>query len=211
MVAKLPNGKFVGIKCTVTPPSKCKTEYEMAQYEASIIRNVLAFKKDLDDGKKTLDDENNLKTYLLDISESCVHTAIKNKLLESKKSKLHWLKIESNLLQYDSKIKAALALDKANPREALEYMELMFKLDVDPLMLRKHPHVMDMVKRLRRYVGNVDEWDMKGDELQEFYKDAEIIRKKAEEVYLKFRVRVCVCVCVSKNVTNIYCRFVGFI
>lgn len=161
----------------------------MAQHEASLAKDVLAFKKDLEDGKKTPEnDEGDFTVYPLDISENDVHTAIKNRLLDGKMSKLHWLKIESNLLQYDSKIKAALALDKANPREALEYMQLMYKLDVDPLMLRKHPHVMDMVKRLRRYVGNVEEWDMRGDELQEFLKDAQVIRKKAEEVYLKFRV-----------------------
>lgn len=186
---KLSEQEFVGIKCSITPLN-CNTEYELAQEEAAIIKKILDIKNDLESGKITTDQVNEFKIYQLDIKESVLYTAMNNKLLENKKSKLQWLKIESNLLQYDSKIKAALALDKANPREALEYMELTLKLDVDPLMLKKHPHVMDMVRRLRKYIGNVDEWDMKGDDLQEFLKDAEIIRKKAEEVYLKFRVKI---------------------
>lgn len=190
LVAKLPNGNLVGIKWLVRPPQNCKTEYEMAQCEASIAQKMLDFKKELEEGTKKLDDKNDFIVHTLNVTENCIHTAIKNKLLENKKSKLQWLKVESNLLQYDSKIKAALALDKANPREALEYMKLMYKLNVDPLMLRKHPHVMDMVKRVRKYVGNVEEWDLKGDELEEFVKDAEVIRKQAEEIYLKFRVSI---------------------
>lgn len=190
-MVQLPTEQLVGIKCTVSPSSDCKLEYDMAQHEASVLKNVLAFKADLESGKKSLDDKGDIKTYLLDVSEDVIQSAIKSKIVENKKSKLSWLKIESNLLQYDSKIKASLALDKANPREALKYMELMLKLEVDPLMLRKHPHVMDMVKRLRKYVGNVKEWDMKGDELEEFLKDAETIRMKADDIYLKFKVKLC--------------------
>lgn len=190
VVAKISEQESIGIKCSISPPSNCNTEYDYAQHEASIIKKILDLKDDLENGKVSTDQVTEFKIYPLNIKENILYTAINNKLLENKKSKLQWLKIESNLLQYDSKIKAALALDKANPREALEYMELTLKLDVDPLMLKKHPHVMDMVRRLRKYIGNVDEWDMKGDELQEFLKDAEVIRKKAEEVYLKFRVRI---------------------
>lgn len=188
--AKLPEHELVGVKCSVTPPPNCSTEYEVALYEATIIKKILDLVDDLENGRTTTDKvKDDFTIYKLDMKEHIVQTAINNKLFESKRTRLHWLKIESNLLQYDSKIKAALALDRANPREALEYMELTMKLDVDPLMLKKHPHVMDMVRRLRKYIGNVDEWDMRGDELQEFLKDAETIRKKAEEVYLKFRVR----------------------
>lgn len=180
--------ELVGIECSITPPSNCNTEYEVAQHETAQIKKILDLKKDLESGKITREEVNDFAVHPLNIKEHTIYSAVNNKSLENKKSKLQWLKIESNLLQYDSKIKAALALDKANPREALEYMELTLKLDVDPLMLKKHPHVMDMVRRLRKYIGNVDEWDMKGDELQEFLRDAEVIRKKAEEVYLKFRV-----------------------
>lgn len=185
LVAKLPDGRLAGVLCTMKPLPDCSSEYEMAQLEASFVTDVLALKKKLENGDKRISDHPQI--YILDVTEPHVQNAIKSKILEGKKSKLRWLKVESNLLQYDSKIKAALALDKANPREALDYMELMLKLQVDPLMLKKHPHVMDMVKRLRKYVGNVKEWDMKGDELKDFLKDAETIRTRAEEVYVKFK------------------------
>lgn len=189
---KLSDKEFVAIKCSVTPPaSNSNNEYEVAQYEADTTRKILDLMRDLQNDVTTLNKaKDDFTLYKLNMPDHVILTAMSNKIFDSKKTRLHWLKIESNLLQYDSKIKAALTLDKANPREALEYMELMLKLDVSPLMLKKHPHVMDMARRLRKYIGNVDEWDMRGDELQEFLKDAETIRKKADEVFVKFGVRL---------------------
>lgn len=110
------------------------------------------------------------------------------RIMERKKNKLLWLKIESCLVELDALIKTSLGLDKADPGKALKHLDAMLDLTIDPLMLKKHPHVFDMVKRLRRYIGNVKEWKMNDKELDEFKVQAEEIRKKAETVYSKFKV-----------------------
>lgn len=67
--------------------------------------------------------------------------------MERHKRILERLKTEASFVTLDGKIKACLALDKAQPKEALEHLEAMLKLKVEPLTLKKHPHVVDTVRR----------------------------------------------------------------
>lgn len=96
--------------------------------------------------------------------------------------------MESTLVELDAMIKTSLGLDKADPGKALNYLEQMMQLQIHPLMLKKHPHVVDMIKRLHRYIGNVKEWKLKDKELTDFQEKAEEIRKKAEVIYAQFKV-----------------------
>lgn len=105
-----------------------------------------------------------------------------------KRSRLDFFRAETRLLALDAKIRSSLGLDKAFPEQALECLELLLDLPVQPIMLKKHPHVVDMIKRLRRYKGNVTEWKMEGKELEDFNEHAAKIRDKADEVFSKFRV-----------------------
>ncbi|XP_015114531.1 PC4 and SFRS1-interacting protein isoform X2 [Diachasma alloeum] len=103
------------------------------------------------------------------------------------KSKLKWLRMENQLLQLDAQIKSNLGLDRANTDECLEAMEEMLGLSIEPLMLKKHPHVVETVKRLRRYIGNVAEWKFTEDQVLSFKQKSEVIRQKAEHIYNKFK------------------------
>lgn len=138
----------------------------------------------------------------LELSKAQLKSETATRIMDRKKNKLLWLKIESCLVELDALIKTSLALDKADPQKALKHLNAMHELTIDPLMLKKHPHVVDMVKRLRRYIGNVREWNLGEDELSEFKKQAELIRAKAESVYDKFKVR-----CLFLNLYGLLTRF----
>ncbi|XP_063976379.1 hepatoma-derived growth factor-related protein 2 [Diachasmimorpha longicaudata] len=111
----------------------------------------------------------------------------KEENLNEQKSKLKWLRLENQLLQLDAQIKSNLGLDRANTDECLEGMEEMLGLSIEPLMLKKHPHVVETVKRLRRYIGNVAEWKFTEDQMFSFKQKSEMIRQKAENIYNKFK------------------------
>lgn len=128
--------------------------------------------------------------FNLQLTKEQLQQEIGLRIVERKKNKLQWLKIESSLVELDVMIKTSLGLDKADPGKALKYLEQMLELEIDPLMLKKHQHVVDMIKRLRRYIGNVREWKLKDKELADFKEKAEEIRKKAEIVYSKFKVSI---------------------
>lgn len=59
-----------------------------------------------------------------------------------------WLRIEAQLLQLDAQIKSSLGLDRANADKCLQAMDNILILSIDPLMLKKHPHIVETVKRV---------------------------------------------------------------
>lgn len=59
-----------------------------------------------------------------------------------------WLRIEAQLLQLDAQIKSNLGLDRANTDKCLQAMDDILALSIDPLMLKKHPHIVETVKRV---------------------------------------------------------------
>lgn len=61
---------------------------------------------------------------------------------------LRWLRTEAQLLQLDTQIKSNLGLDRANTEKCLQAMDEMLSLSTDPLMLKKHPHIVQTVKRV---------------------------------------------------------------
>ncbi|KAK0162946.1 hypothetical protein PV327_006672 [Microctonus hyperodae] len=110
-----------------------------------------------------------------------------NKDINNQKHKIRWYRIEAQLLTLDAQIKSNLGLEQADTDKCLQAMDDMLGLSVDPLMLKKHPQIVETVKRLRRYVGNLVEWKLSDDEVEAFQQKALEIRKKAEHIYNKFK------------------------
>nr|CAD7200620.1 unnamed protein product [Timema douglasi] len=98
-----------------------------------------------------------------------------------------FMNTESRLMELDALIKSKLSLIKADPEKCLCYLTELGDLDVQPLMLKKHPYIVDTIKKLRRYIGNVEEWGYTGDKKSLFIQQAARIRAKAEYVFNKFK------------------------
>ncbi|KAK7075126.1 Hepatoma-derived growth factor-related protein [Halocaridina rubra] len=99
------------------------------------------------------------------------HAAIveeNRKYTETAKAKT--LDIEAQLLDLDQKIREALSVTDPRKEDAKEYLEKMSKLVISGLMLKKNPHVVDAIKKCRRYK----------------YDDE--VREKADLVYNKFKL-----------------------
>jgi len=104
--------------------------------------------------------------------------------VESSKSKT--LDMESRLLDYDQKIRVALSVQNPRKEDARGYLDAMLNLVVSGLMLKKNPHVVDAVKKCRRYK----------------YDDE--IRNKAEMVYNRFKLLFLVPECGSKDWEDVF-------
>lgn len=57
-------------------------------------------------------------------------------------------------------------------------------------MLKKHPVLVETMKRLRRYVGNTKSWGYTDEQKAEFDEKAAKVRNLAEGIYNRFKVRV---------------------
>lgn len=197
---KMPSGIMSGIKLHVEWPLKFEFEYDRALYDKSVAERALEEKQKIDSGNTSIISNHQLFIPNIEMSPDDVTEILYQKDIEAKKSRIDRLRIESELMSFDSKIKNCLGLDKADPKLAIGYLDSIYNINFDDLMLIKHPHVIEMVRRLRKYVGNTKEWNLSDESLNEFSAQAEKVRAKAEQVYTKFKVRFyCWCAWNSSN------------
>ncbi|XP_028135232.1 hepatoma-derived growth factor-related protein 2 [Diabrotica virgifera virgifera] len=186
----LPSGTIAGIKLHLKWPVVVTNEYERAVYDETVANRVLETKQKIESGESSVGDDPDVIIPNIEKTEEEVKQILYAKKLEAKKAKIAMLNLEAELLNLDVKIKNCLGLDKADPKEAIGYLEDMYKLNFDAIILKKHLHIVEMVRRLRKYVGNTKEWKMNDETLSEFTKQAETVREMAEKVYGKFKQTV---------------------
>ncbi|XP_055371262.1 hepatoma-derived growth factor-like [Condylostylus longicornis] len=69
--------------------------------------------------------------------------------------------------------------------ELLTNLQKSFKFT--PIMLKKVPEIVEVIKKMRRYVGNDHEWKLTGEVKENFEKKAQIIRDLCKNIYDSFR------------------------
>jgi hypothetical protein len=94
---------------------------------------------------------------------------------------------ETQLLDLDMRLKSSLSLNRADPDKCLSLLDDFLEVDINTLMLKKHPEVVQTIKKMRKYIGNTTEWNMSDEELVIFNDKAARIRSKSEHVYNKIK------------------------
>lgn len=91
-------------------------------------------------------------------------------------------------MHYDIEIVSSLQLTAADPSRCLAILEKLKNIEFTTTMLKKNPHIVETIKRLRRYVGNTKSWNYTEEENKVFDAEAQKIRKMAEIIYKIFKV-----------------------
>ncbi|XP_045611083.2 LOW QUALITY PROTEIN: PC4 and SFRS1-interacting protein [Procambarus clarkii] len=157
-------------------PAKEKAKNQVKQNEIELPKEsdlaskqtFLKLKTDMESG--TLNAEE-LKELTKANEKEETHTAIieeNKKYTETCKAKT--LDMEAQLLDLDQKIREALSVTNPRKDDAKAYLEKMSKLVISGLMLKKNPHVVDAIRKCRRYK----------------YDDE--VRLKADMVYNRFKL-----------------------
>lgn len=178
-----------GLKLNLMWPLRFTTEYDRALYDETVAYRVLDAKLRVSSGDQHIINDSEAFIKNIEMNADAIKKTISLRDIEMKKARIARLKTEAELTGLDAKIKNCLGLDKADPKEALGYLESMCEIEFDEIMLKKHTHIVEMVRRLRKYVGNTKEWNLSEESLNEFSNWAEKVRAKAESVYSKFKVR----------------------
>nr|KAF7425102.1 hypothetical protein H0235_007540 [Vespula pensylvanica] len=187
LLARTFAGEYVGIKLDINRPKSFDNEKARTQWDWTTARNAMKLKAQLESGEILPEQVKETLEFDIYIPEDGKILLDKDGLLRRQSYKLRWLRMEAQLLQLDSQIKSNLGLDRANADKCLEAMDEVLSLSIDPLMLKKHPRLVETVKRLRRYVGNLTEWKLSKEDEAIFKQKAELIRQKAEHIYNKFK------------------------
>lgn len=180
-------GEYVGIKLDVDRPKSFENENARTQWDWTTARNAMKLKAQLESGSILPEQVKDSLDFNVHAPGDEKKISTKDSVLHHKKYKLRWLRIESQLLQLDAQIKSNLGLDRADADKCLHAMDDMLALPIDPLMLKKHPQIVETVRRLRRYIGNLAEWKLNEEEASIFKQKAEQIKQKAEHIYNKFK------------------------
>ena len=77
----------------------------------------------------------------------------KRLIAEKKKTKLRWLKTEGRLVELDYRIKESLSVNRPNCEAAITALDDLNSLVIAPLMLKKHPYIVQTIMKLKRYIG----------------------------------------------------------
>ncbi|XP_018396837.1 PREDICTED: PC4 and SFRS1-interacting protein [Cyphomyrmex costatus] len=187
LLARTFAGEHVGIKLDIDRPKSFESEKARAQWDWSTARNAMKLKAQLESGEILPEQVKDSLDFNVPVPEDEKRLMTKDGAVHRKTYKLRWLRIEAQLLQLDAQIKSNLGLDRANTDKCLQAMDEILALSIDPLMLKKHPHIVETVKRLRRYIGNLGEWKLSEEEGAIFKQKAEQIRQKAEHIYNKYK------------------------
>lgn len=180
-------GEYVGIKLDQDKPKSFESEKARNQWEWTTARNAMKLKAQLESGEILPEQVKDSLDFNVNVPDEEKRLLTKDGAVHRKTNKLRWLRIEAQLLHLDAQIKSNLGLDRANPDKCLQAMDDMLSLPIDPLMLKKHPRIVETVKRLRRYIGNLADWKLDEEEETIFKQKAELIRQKAEHIYNKFK------------------------
>ncbi|KAH0953673.1 hypothetical protein HN011_005098 [Eciton burchellii] len=186
LLARTFAGEHVGIKLDMDRPKSFESEKARNQWDWSTANNAMKLKARLESGEILPEQVKDSLDFNVPVPEDEKRVSTKDGV-HRKTYKLRWLRTEAQLLQLDAQIKSNLGLDRANTDKCLQAMDDILALSIDPLMLKKHPHIVETVKRLRRYIGNLGEWKLSEEEGAIFKQKAEQIRQKAEHIYNKYK------------------------
>lgn len=184
----LPSETICGVKLHKEWPLNHTSEYERALYDEQVAKSLLEIKDQLTNGK-SLNEVDAVVIPDIQMTLEGIRELTHSRDIALRKKRVARLRREADIVTWDAKIKHSLGLDKAFPEAALDYLKQYIKLekDLDALTFIKHPHVLDTIRRLRKYVGNVNEWEMTEEDKEDFIKQAESIRHEAEMVYYKVK------------------------
>lgn len=97
--------------------------------------------------------------------------------------------------QYDmivliQQIKLALGLEQADPAKCLMILDEIKTLcpSLNKFVLLKYPNCVEVIKRLKKYIGNIHTWSMDDVEQKDFEANATLIRERATDIYGVFKV-----------------------
>jgi len=169
-------------------PESFESNEAKIEWELASARKALKFKKRVESGefippeiKKKLEEKEKM-------SEEDKAVLNREKLLEKRKNKLRWLKIEQKLVDLDIAVKTALHVERPAPDRCLGALDELNELAVAPLMLKKQPDIVTTIRRLRKYIGPQSYCNWPDKEARDrMEKSVTQIQDKADQIYNKFK------------------------
>ncbi|XP_011211564.2 PC4 and SFRS1-interacting protein [Bactrocera dorsalis] len=185
LLAFVPPAKCVGIKLDYGKPETFATPAERIKWEEKSRKEAGDLKEKLEIGQIKLDAVKD--RVIVNPPRSKIHQDAANKFTNQMIEQEDALFVERDFIQMSQQLRESLGLKSADVNRCVELLKQYKDFELTQLMLLRNPDCVDIIRRLRRYVGNLKEWSMGAEEETEFRTKAEIIRNEAIVIYNYFK------------------------
>ncbi|XP_037949050.1 PC4 and SFRS1-interacting protein [Teleopsis dalmanni] len=177
--------KCIGIKLDYNKPESFPSVSDRLEWEAEALKEAKELKEKLEIGEIKL--ESVKDKVILDVPIGKLNAEISADFTSQMVERESALFAERDFLTQCQKLRECLGLKRAYVDKCLELLDNFKKFQLNQLMLLRNPDCVDIIRRLRRYVGNLKQWNLSSDEEARFKTNAEIIRQDAITIYNNFK------------------------
>jgi len=179
-------GDLVEINLDKDKPDRWESNVQKIQWELATARNAVRFKDQVESGKyipeevlKKLEGKTELTA---EEKEICKRAAI----LIKRKNKITFLKAEAAIVDLDRSIKCAL--NNCNPQisKCCQLLTEMFDMEIQSLMLKKQPEIVNTMRQLKKYAGPQDQSGYSDQEKRDINSGIRLIIARSGACYDKF-------------------------
>lgn len=185
LLAFVPPAKCVGIKLDYGKPESFATPAERVKWEEKSRKEAGDLKEKLEIGQIKVDAVKD--RVIVNPPRSKIHQDAANRFTNQMIEQEDALFVERDFIQMSQQLRESLGLKSADVNRCVELLKQYKDFELTQLMLLRNPDCVDIIRRLRRYVGNLKEWSLSAEEENEFRTKAEIIRNEAIVIYNNFK------------------------
>ncbi|XP_017491051.1 PREDICTED: PC4 and SFRS1-interacting protein [Rhagoletis zephyria] len=185
LLAFVPPAKCVGIKLDFGKPESFPSTAERTKWEEKARKDAEELKEKLEIGQIKLEAVKD--RVIINPPRAKIHQDAANRFTNQMIEQEDALFVERDFIQISQQLRESLGLKSADVNRCVDLLKQYKDFELTQLMLLRNPDCVDIIRRLRRYVGNLKEWSLSADEEIEFKAKAETIRNEAVIIYNYFK------------------------
>ncbi|XP_030371394.1 hepatoma-derived growth factor-related protein 2 [Scaptodrosophila lebanonensis] len=185
MMVYMPTAKCLGIKINYNKPEKFESPAEEQAWIEKSRNEAIDLKLKLETGQ--ISPESMPERIIVEPVREEIPKQEAVRFIEELIEQEDALFMERDFIQLSQQLRECLGLRRANVGKCLEILEQFKEIELTKLMLLRNPECVDIMRRLRRYVGNLELWKMDVSDEVEFKEKAQIIRKVSTAIYDGFK------------------------
>ena len=181
----LPPYKYVALNLDFGKPKSFESAAKRIEWEENASRYAIELKRKLELGEVRAKDVKKRLIFNLPLNKISFEAVNRFKIQMTKQEES--LHIEREFWQASEQCRISLGFARADVNCCIQMLNKLKDLELSrTILLRGHDSV-DIIRRLRRYIGNLPHWNLNEQEEEEFKQKAEVIRNTAIIVYDNFK------------------------
>ncbi|XP_055904453.1 PC4 and SFRS1-interacting protein isoform X1 [Eupeodes corollae] len=185
LLAYTTSNKCVGIKLDYLKPDVFEDEAAKKHWEDNMRKECYVLKEKIEHGLVKVD---SLKERIvLNPNRTRIHKDEAERFTNEMIDQEDALFTERDFIRLSQELRESLGLKRANIDRCLSLLDQFKDLELNQLMLKRNADCVDTIRRLRKYVGNLKQWNLTAEEQEDFNKKAGIIRERAAKIYQSFK------------------------